>query len=553
MASILKVNQKTSANINELNKFLGKLESAVFAREHAILGNSVIGLRNYNTWNLQRNIKTNGIINKTSIIEAIISANPLLRKMENATSYVTSILTKASDIEVSYIDNKGMTQTKRVSLVGGQFDFRYYMNPENIEYRNAAMEYYNLFKNTINIFDVIEGSPHFKAMIDGVSVMHSVLSTYSAKYNMAFNMIRDVVRKYSKELAKNEDVSHKFLNEAFPIDIDEFKLGKVFRAFDNFLISKWTKSVGEISKFRFSVKQLLQIAKDANAGVNSVVLFRNNSAKEFSNGDVKTYKDTSKVAEHVITVSLNSDEDFTVDLTSDYGIANFKILMEEVIFKILKTSKTSSLANTLKLSLVKNAMNIPGNQIVSTFNISELNSPINMEKYQELLTNFNDVDKRVENPLRIVNAENKRIAYKDLLYVYNLTVNNEMYGNKRLTPLFDDYIKHKDSIGRSYLDFSTLVDSGEVDIFEVDESLDPEMQNELKEYQAYSILHSVFNKKGSLKIGGKGEMLAVKNSHFVINTMSEKTTTSNFAKNATLESVLAILRNNNLIINFKCD
>lgn len=553
MASILKVNQKTSANINELNKFLGKLESAVFAREHAILGHSVIALRNPNTWNLERNIKTNGIINKKSIIEAIISANPLLRKMENATSYVTSILTKASDIEVSYIDNKGMTQTKQVSLVGGQFDFRYYMNPENIEYRNAAMEYYNLFKNTINIFDVIEGSPHFKAMIDGVSVMHSVLSTYSSKYNMAFNMIRDVVRKYSKELAKNEDVSHKFLNEAFPIDIDEFKLGKVFRTFDNFLISKWTKSVGEISKFRFSVKQLLQIAKDANAGVNSVVLFRNNLAKEFSNGEVKTYKDTSKVAEHVITVNLNSDEDFIVDLTSDYGIANFKILMEEVIFKILKTSKTSSLANTLKLSLVKNAMNIPGNQIVSTFNISELNSPINMEKYQELLTNFNDVDKKVENPLRIVNAENKRIAYKDLLYIYNLTVNNEMYGNKRLTPLFDDYIKHKDSIGRSYLDFSTLVDSGEVDIFEVDESLDPEMQNELKEYQAYSILHSIFNKKGSLKIGGKGDMLAVKNSHFVINTMSEKTTTSNFAKNATLESVLAILRNNNLIINFKCD
>ena len=79
------------------------------------------------------------------------------------------------------------------------------------------------------------------------------------------------------------------------------------------------------------------------------------------------------------------------------------------------------------------------------------------------------------------------------------------------------------------------------------------MQNELKEYQAYSILHSVFNKKGSLKIGGKGDLLTVKNSHFVINTMSEKTTTSNFAKNATLESVLAILRNNNLIINFKCD
>ena len=49
MASILKVNQKTSANINELNKFLGKLESAVFAREHAILGHSVIALRNPNT------------------------------------------------------------------------------------------------------------------------------------------------------------------------------------------------------------------------------------------------------------------------------------------------------------------------------------------------------------------------------------------------------------------------------------------------------------------------------------------------------------------------
>ena len=46
MASILKVNQKTSANIDELNKFLSKLESAVFAREHSIFGNFAMLMRN---------------------------------------------------------------------------------------------------------------------------------------------------------------------------------------------------------------------------------------------------------------------------------------------------------------------------------------------------------------------------------------------------------------------------------------------------------------------------------------------------------------------------
>ena len=125
-------------------------------------------------------------------------------------------------------------------------------------------------------------------------------------------------------------------------------------------------------------------------------------------------------------------------------------------------------------------MRIPGNQIIPTFNVSDLNSPVNMEKFQELLANFNEVDQKVENSLRIINSENKRLPYKDLFYIYNLVVNNELYGNKRLTPLFDDYIKAEASIGRDYLNFSTLVDSGKVNVFEIDDVFDETLQEDLK-------------------------------------------------------------------------
>ena len=147
-------------------------------------------------------------------------------------------LSEASNIPVSYIDENGFTMTKEVSLLGGQFDFRYYMHTDNDQYRAVTIKYYNLFKNTVNIFDVIENSPHFKQMVYGVNVMHTVLATYSKKYNYAFNRFRDITRKYANNLVKsNTHIKNIRGNDSFGIKINDIVLSKVFRGYDSSLIS----------------------------------------------------------------------------------------------------------------------------------------------------------------------------------------------------------------------------------------------------------------------------------------------------------------------------
>jgi len=56
--------------------------------------------------------------------------------------------------------------------------------------------------------------------------------------------------------------------------------------------------------------------------------------------------------------------------------------------------------------------------------------------------------------------------------VYNLLINNERYGNQRLTPLFEDYMKEKSTLGYNYVMFSSKIDSGELNLFDLQRELD---------------------------------------------------------------------------------
>jgi len=118
---------------------------------------------------------------------------------EKDKQYVVKLLESASSIDVKYTDVYGKRQSAKVSLLGGKFDFKYFVDkdPENNEYRRLTKEYYNLIKNTFNIFDVIEDVPHFKEMIEGVTLSHNILLNTSIKYNTAFTLTKDTIRKNS--------------------------------------------------------------------------------------------------------------------------------------------------------------------------------------------------------------------------------------------------------------------------------------------------------------------------------------------------------------------
>ena len=69
---------------------------------------------------------------------------------------------------------------------------------------------------------------------------------------------------------------------------------------------------------------------------------------------------------------------------------------------------------------------------------------------------------------KLKNSYGEELKWRDLFYIYNLAVNNERYGDKRLTPLFRDYIKERGSLALDYIEFYSKVDNGDVDIFYYD-------------------------------------------------------------------------------------
>ena len=80
---------------------------------------------------------------------------------------------------------------------------------------------------------------------------------------------------------------------------------------------------------------------------------------------------------------------------------------------------------------------------------------------------FNDLDVNENTSSLVTNVKGDLLQWRDLFYVYNLLVNNERYGDKSLTPLFQDYLKESDSLGYNYVMFSAKLDSGELDVFNV--------------------------------------------------------------------------------------
>jgi hypothetical protein len=223
LAGILKINQKVNADVENLFLFLNKINKDMYTRENIVLGKSLI--------KLQKGIEIEDMAKK------IIAAHPNNISLE----HVMDVLSRASNIKVNYINAEGVTESKMTSMVGGKFDVRYYIYPGNTEYKKMAIEYYNLFKNTINVFDVLENSPHFKAMVEGLSATHNKALIVSKKYNFIFNTAVDIINSKSSDLFSNNKNSNSavkslFGNPALPIEITDREIARLLRGYDGFLV-----------------------------------------------------------------------------------------------------------------------------------------------------------------------------------------------------------------------------------------------------------------------------------------------------------------------------
>ena len=556
LAKLLGANQKTSANILEVNKFLGIFENAVFQREFIVFGKDIIKLKT--------NVATTNEVEKENL--NVVSYNQTLsefadkiieksngRYTEGDKKKIELLLKTASNVEVDYIDSSGKVKKRRVSILGGEFDYRYYIHPTNGLYRQITKDYYNLIKDSFNIFDVIESVPHFKELIRSIIRSHQLLSLSSVKYSSAFNLLKDLSRKYGHKLKNDDNPSVKFImgNSAFPIRITDNNINGILLYIDSRLKESWLKSSKFGRNVNFSVETIKKYMEIA--GVKTFNVYIDDEAIKQANIHGNYYA-------RQINLDKEStvEEDFEINLNTMYGIANFKNFMEKVLLGIISKGESSDLSELLKVGINNNLYGLRGTSIIPSFKITDKHIPANADKVFKLNQIFNELDLKTNPNMQLPSGMN----WRHLFYIYNLLVNNEKYGDKRITPLLEEYMKEPTSAASDYMNYSYLLDSGELDIFDIDKSLvnpfnsnnteksEEQIIKEAEELKAIDVLLYSYGKKGQVKYGN--QMVASLNPDFVL--LYGMTAEEAVKKDNSQMSILRnLLSKNDFLIQFKCD
>ena len=552
LSKLLSANQKTSANTKELNKFLTNFETIIYSRENIVFGDK---LKDFNFWNEYKDS-----IDPSKNIDAKNKFDKLIEKIFENNKQLNSILDKKHVEDI-------IKKAAKLNIIGGNFDFRLYINKENKDYIKVTKEYYNLIKNSFNIFDVIKEVPHFKEMINSIILSHNILSISSVKYNAVYDILKTTVKENAnriifKDSGTNDNIKNQMGNEAFPPIINDLVVTKVLAGVDIILKSKWLKT-NRLQEYSFNVSNLLRKVNetlDEKSKIKKYPIYLSDDARNINPGEL------SNSSSEIKFINEDDAEDTIIDMSTDYGIANFKKMVEELLLPLLQ-NKSNIISDSFNIQSVFNILGIKGNSIVSVFPLGDISNPVVADKSKKLLKAFNDLDYNKDTAAMIKNNNGKPLKWRDLFYVYNLLVNNEKYGDLRLTPLFQDYIKEKDSLGYDYVMFSSKVDIGEVKLFDylsnlsndpnyqgADDKTKLELETKAKRELANDILFYSFNVYGKMSIKTpetQNHILSVSNPDFVVVT-SITETIENKKRWVEFNEIMKLIKSRGFIIKFEC-
>ncbi len=526
LTGFLGINQKRKADTWEMYNYLNRFTRTISDAESSLLKeykNNVGDLKKYNeATDREVSITNLGDLDFDTFFDVIINDKPYL---SNDREYIKNIFDEVRN----YVLKDDTPRKGETVKIIGNFDLNLYLSDSG--YQAAVKKYYNLLKRTFNIFDIVEDVPHFKEMINSLKMSNHMLQTMAAKYNFTTKTLAETIKNHSHALDKNGETKY----------VGKKNLLRGSNYFDIKATETWLKT-DRMSKFIFDVGALLK-----QANIDEIVLFTSDSA--INNPD------------QVEVVDQNSD--FTISLDTNYGIANFKRVMEQVILPLLQSYDNSNMTENLRVETVNNLFGLKTNSIISAYSLKTLNSPVAIHQFNSLLSAFNSLDSNIQTEGKIKNSYGEELKWRDLFYIYNLVVNNERYGDKRLTPLFRDYIKEKGSLALDYTEFYSKIDNGDVDIFYYDlynspeyneESVDNlvEKQKELKDKYEESLIRDMliytFQERGVLNEAGT-ETTIINNPDFVIATNIQGKYDSSFVK---MREILRKINLGGFVIEFKC-
>ena len=551
LAAIYKINQKMTADIEEIYAYKNKFKIAMFQREHFFwTSDELQQLKDLN----EKSEHLDKLAQK--ILNNIFPNHP--KDSKNLINGIKKILLKNLDI------------------IGGGFNIDSYFKDK--DYQKRVVEYYNLIKHTENIFDTILSVPHFKARIDAF-----IKTIYNMeKISSKSKFIETVKRGYkesdletirtgqSSELDTEKKIPHYFGNKKLPLNIAKENSSKLSYYFDVLAKLHWAQTSKKgVSKININISEVVKTIKDNLYTVNQ----EQDPADTIDSLEFFTISDDQTLK--LVKYDSIEASDVEINLTSDIGVANFKIFMENLILPYIKimgkeNNKLEKFLNNVLLVKSYSPLGLFTYQIGTYAGVNNAKSEYNRDLADQFIAAFNLLDSELGNintgnkklDLRIKNKNEEYLDFRDLFYLYNIFVTNERFGEKTLTATFKEYVGTElamdwnnfyNSIEEQNLDLETLVVNNYLE--NTLNISDPEVIISLKDN--LRIFYG-FQSKGKVKYKSGGNLqkelrLPDKSFPFALSLEMAESNTDKTVKSYTKAfKVLERIKSNILTINIDC-
>ena len=371
-----------------------------------------------------------------------------------AANYYRDYVGTTIDDEVNYIiSEKPYLKDKRAKIIeilknaekegiakGGKVDvYRYFTDNKDDNYRKVVTDYYNLIKYTFNIFDMLNKLPHFYQMYKSFIVGDNYLTNSVPKYKFLKEYAPEIIKEAtsSKELNVFELMKnlHTMGNVELPVSFSP----DVINGLNDYYDSKILKSFMKSLDIKIGIKEVMDYLK-----INSISLLDNRKEDIYES-----------------TYSIDDVADMTIDFDSEYGLAQFRYVMENYIIPYEKKKHKSNgflkqyVFNSHKNYNLRNRVNY----YLDKSNFSELEElEVGMNQLirsGDSSENTEEGSKKLSYELPIIKSEETTNSMKliDLLSLYDLLINEGKFGGNRSTIFFSKDMDNKNSISRKFIDY----------------------------------------------------------------------------------------------------
>lgn len=301
---------------------------------------------------------------------------------------------------------------------------------EDSKYSEKVISFYDSIKQSFNPLKVITVVPHYKGYVESLYTVYKGLLLDSKKFEITLNKQKEFCNKYN---ISNTSLQQEVLKNAE-------------KSFDLYVRQNW-------------MKQFIPTIKiDPKTKGKQVYCFIDNTF-------------TAKPLNYSTEIQLGTE----------LGDANFKLLMETVVFPKLKEDFPDNI-------FIRDLQYIINNKtLLGTFSISK-GLPINMlpnSSYEEaVFNNYKDSFNELIKYEAFFKQGKHQFMIQDLIYYYSLIVNGGKVGPNSLQSVFEDYMNREGTSSvydapKNYRDFISKIDLSDDEIntvinnFITDEMLAP--------------------------------------------------------------------------------